>query len=105
MYRLVRSAEIAVEHQSNRVLNAEIAETKSAPVWLHHNKYLDNVESTLDKRHKAALEVQNKINVKRKAAQEAILEELIKNKFQRESILLKCLEIRRRCEELEMGRK
>ena len=95
----VRNAQAQLEHQANRLLNLEVAESKSPPVFLHYNKHLEAIDSTLTELIRVSREEQDRINLKRKSSQEHIVSELVRNKVQRQEALVKCWQIYRRCEE------
>ena len=94
------NAQAQLEHQANCLLNLEVAESKSPNVFLHYNKHLEAIESTLTELIRSAKVEQDRVNLKRKSSQEQIVSELVRNKVQRQEVLLKCWQIYRRCEEL-----
>ena len=94
----MRNAQAQVEHQATCLLNLEVAESRSPPVFLHYNSHLEAIDSTLTELIRLSREEQDRVNLKRKSSQEQVVGELVRNKVQRQEALLKCWQIYRRCE-------
>eukprot|EP01041_Mallomonas_annulata_P013075 gene13075-27596_t len=97
----ISSAKCIFEHQSNRLMNLEIADESIAPVWLHHNNTLEAIDKSIHMKTNSLKRSIDEINFRRKSEQELALEELHKSTLKRDQAIYKSWHIKSHCDELE----
>lgn len=75
----VSNAKSQREHQINRIMNLQLAESHIGPLWLKHNKMLEGYEKQLDEQSTTLKRKIDEISVQRRQEQESVYPALLKH--------------------------
>mmetsp|Transcript_4509 Transcript_4509/g.6914 ORF Transcript_4509/g.6914 Transcript_4509/m.6914 type:complete len:213 (+) Transcript_4509:135-773(+) len=101
----VSNAKAQMEHQANRLLNLEIADSHGSAVWLQSNSAGEGVLRQVNSLTTSVKRKCDEVNLERKTEQEGIAAALERMTTKTNDTLMKAWQIKKACDDLEAQNK